>query len=215
MISTGLTGLDKLLGGGIAAGMITDIFGSGGSGKTQLAMQICVNAIHGKIIYQDPSGSFRPERMLQLMHAKQLAPELLDNIIVARATNAAEQIDYLKKISEIRPTLVVIDNITDLFSFEYSSETNTLEKHVKFMQYMRSVSLLCIQNKIPVIVTNVVRNSGEQERENLGKSIGIFTHKKIKLFKEQAKFFAQVLPSFGAKKEIAYKITPEGLVESP
>ncbi|MGI0046211.1 MAG: ATPase domain-containing protein [Nitrosotalea sp.] len=215
MISTGLAGLDKLLGGGIAAGMITDIFGSGGSGKTQLAMQICVNAIHGKIIYQDPSGSFRPERMLQLMHTKQIAPKLLDNIIVARATNAAEQIDYLKKISQIRPTLVVIDNITDLFSFEYSSETNTLEKHVKFMQYMRSVSLLCIQNKIPVIVTNVVRNSGDQERENLDKSISIFTHKKIKLFKEGAKFFAQVLPSFGAKKEIAYKITQEGLVESP
>lgn len=208
-----MEGLDKLLGGGIAAGIVTDIFGPGGSGKTQLAMQICINAINGKIIYQDTSGSFRPERMLQLLRAKQLGPEFLDNIIVARTTNVSEQVGYLQKILQIRPTLVVIDNITDLFSFEYSKEENTLEKHIKFMQYMRSVSLLCIQNKIPVIVTNVVRGHDEQQRENLDKSIGIFTHKKIKLFKQQDKFFAQVLPSFGAKKEIAYKITPEGLQE--
>ncbi|MDE1866209.1 MAG: recombinase RecA [Thaumarchaeota archaeon] len=215
MISTGMPRLDKLLGGGIAAGIITDIFGPGGVGKTQLAMQICVNALDKKIIYQDTSGSFRPERMLQLMHAKKLAPELLGNIIVARVTNAAEQIAHLKNISQVRPGLVVIENITDLFSFEYSKESNSLEKHVKFMEYMHSLSLLCIQEKIPVVITNVVRRSGEQEKENLDRSISIFTHKKIQLSKEGNKFFAQVFPSFGTKKETAYTITTQGLVETP
>ncbi|MDE1826545.1 MAG: recombinase RecA [Thaumarchaeota archaeon] len=213
MISTGLTGLDSLLGGGIAGGIITDIFGPGGSGKTQLAMQICTNAIHEKIIYHDTSGSFRPERILQLMHARQLAPTLLDNITVARARNTSEQINHLKNISQVNPGLVVIDNITDLFSFEYSKESKSLEKHVKFMEYMHSLSLLCIQRKIPVVITNVVRRSGEQDVENLDKSISIFTHKKIKLTKEGNKFSAQVLPAFGAKKEMSYKIEPEGIVE--
>lgn len=215
MISTGLPSLDNLLGGGIIAGVITDIFGPGGSGKTQLVMQICTNAINEKIIYQDTSGSFRPERILQLMHAKQLAPDLLDNIIVTRVTNTAEQIKYLKNISQVNPRLVVIDNITDLFSFEYSKESNSLEKHVKFMEYMHSLSLLCIQNKIPVVVTNVVRRSGEQDRENLDKSISIFTHKKIRLSKEGNKFSAQVLPAFGTKKDITYKISSEGITEIP
>jgi DNA repair protein RAD51 len=215
LISTGLSRLDNLLGGGIAAGIITDIFGPGGSGKTQLAMQICTNAISEKIIYQDTSGSFRPERILQLMHAKQLSPSLLDNIIVARITNTAEQINHLKNISQVNPGLVVIDNITDLFSFEYSKESNSLEKHVKFMEYMHSLSLLCIQNKIPVVITNVVRRSGEQDVENLDKSISIFTHKKIRLSKEGNKFSAHVLPAFGAKKEISYGITEQGLVEIP
>jgi DNA repair protein RAD51 len=213
LISTGLPRLDNLLGGGIAAGIITDIFGPGGSGKTQLAMQICTNAISEKIIYQDTSGSFRPERILQLMHARQLAPGLLDNIIVARVTNTAEQINYLKNISQTNPGLVVIDNITDLFSFEYSKESNSLEKHVKFMEYMHSLSLICIEHKIPVVITNVVRRSGEQDVENLDKSISIFTHKKIRLSKEGNKFSAQVLPAFGMKKEVAYKIEPEGIVE--
>ena len=213
MISTGLAGLDSLLGGGIAGGIITDIFGPGGSGKTQLAMQICTNAIHEKIIYHDTSGSFRPERMLQLMHARQLAPNLLDNITVARARNISEQTSHLKNISQVNPGLVVIDNITDLFSFEYSKESNSLEKHVKFMEYMHSLSLLCIKNKIPVVITNVVRRSGEQDVENLDKSISIFTHKKIRLSKVGNKFSAQVLPAFGTKKEIAYRIEPEGVME--
>ena len=215
MISTGLPSLDKLLGGGIIAGVITDIFGPSGSGKTQLAMQICINAIGAKIIYQDTSGSFRPERVLQLMHAKKLAPDLLDNIIVMRVTNTAEQILYLKNISQVKPNLVVIDNVTDLFSFEYYKESNSLEKHMKFMEYMHSLSLLCIQNKIPVVVTNVVRRSGEQDKENLDKSISIFTHKKIRLSKVGNKFSAQVLPAFGTKKEITYKISTEGITEIP
>ncbi|MGB9002697.1 MAG: recombinase RecA [Nitrosotalea sp.] len=215
MISTGLPRLDDLLGGGITAGIITDIFGPGGSGKTQLVMQICTNAMSKKIIYHDTSGSFRPERILQLMHARQLAPSLLDNIIVARVTNIAEQINHLKNISQVNPGLVVIDNITDLFSFEYSKESNSLEKHIKFMEYMHSLSLLCIQHKIPVVITNVVRRSGEQDRENLDKSISIFTHKKIRLSKEGNKFSAQVLPAFGTKKEMSYGITEQGLVETP
>lgn len=215
MISTGLPRLDDILGGGIAGGIITDIFGPSGSGKTQLVMQICTNAIHEKIIYQDTSGSFRPERMLQFMHAKKLAPDLLGNITVARVTNTAEQIHYLKNILQTNPGLVVIDNITDLFSFEYSKESNSLEKHIKFMQYMHSLSLLCVQNKIPVVITNVVRRSGEQDRENLDKSISIFTHKKIRLSKAGSKFTAQVLPAFGAKKEVTYGISEQGLVEAP
>ncbi|NHI04075.1 hypothetical protein DYY67_1450 [Candidatus Nitrosotalea sp. TS] len=215
MISTGLTGLDSLLGGGIAGGIITDIFGPGGSGKTQLAMQICTNAIHEKIIYQDTTGGFQPKRMIELMRAKDLEHKLLDNLMIARVTHVADQIANLEKISDMHPSLVVIDSISDLFSFEYSKESKSLEKHVKFMEYMHSLSLLCIQHKIPVVITNVVRRSGEQDVENLDKSISIFTHKKIKLTKEGNKFSAQVLPAFGAKKEISYGITEQGLVETP
>lgn len=215
MISTGLPRLDDLLGGGIAAGIITDIFGPGGSGKTQLVMQICTNAIREKIIYQDTSGGFQPKRMIELMQAKNLERKLLDNLMIARVTHVADQIANLEKISHMRPSLVVIDSISDLFSFEYSKESNSLEKHIKFMEYMHSLSLICIEYKIPVVITNVVRRSGEQDVENLDKSISLFTHKKIRLSKEGNKFSAQVLPAFGTKKEMSYGITEQGLVETP
>ena len=214
MISTGLLGLDKLLRGGVAAGTITDIFGPAGSGKTQLAMQICANLLDtGNVIYEDTSGGFRPERMLDLIKSRGKNDKLLDKIIVARTTNTAEQANYVNKIVEINPSLVVIDDISSLFSFEYSRESNTLEKHLRFMQYMHMLSLAAIQKKIPVVVTNIVRRSGEEERENLDKSISMFTHKKIRLVKIGQKFTAQTFPSFGTREEISYKITKDGLVE--
>jgi DNA repair protein RAD51 len=216
LISTGLLGLDDLLGGGIANGIIIDIFGPGGSGKTQLAIQISLNSLHdGMILYQDTTGGFRPERMLQLIKLKNLQSSLLDNMIIARITNIAEQVEYVKKISELRPKLVIIENITDLFTFEYSRETSSLEKHVRFMEYMHMLSMASIHTKIPVVVTNIVRSSNDQEIENLNKSISMFTHKKIKLKKDGQRYSAQVLPSFGKKKEILYKITEAGLVELP
>ena len=214
LISTGLLGLDDLLGGGIVAGTIIDIFGPGGSGKTQLAMQISLNSLQdGIVLYQDTTGGFRPERMLQLIKLKNLKPSLLDNMIVARITNTAEQFEYIKKIPELAPKLVVIENITDLFTFEYSRETNSLEKHVRFMEYMHLLSMISIKTRIPIVVTNIVRSSDDQEIESLNKSISMFTHKKIKLEKDGKIYKARVLPSFGKKKEILYEITEAGLAE--
>ncbi|MDR3782893.1 MAG: recombinase RecA [Candidatus Nitrosotalea sp.] len=214
MISTGLLGLDDLLGGGIVDGTIIDIFGPGGSGKTQLAMQISLNSLpNGIVLYQDTTGGFRPERIMQLIKLKNLQSSLLDNMIVARITNTAEQFEYIKKISELSPKLVVIENITDLFTFEYSRETNSLEKHVRFMEYMHLLSMISINTRIPIVVTNIVRSSDDQEIESLNKSISMFTHKKIKLEKDGKIYKARVFPSFGKKKEISYEITEAGLAE--
>lgn len=208
-------GLDELLGGGISAGTITDISGPGGSGKTQLAMQISLNSLQqSTVLYQDTSGGFRPERMLEMIKMRGLDPSLLDDVIVARITNTAEQLEYVKKIPAMQPRLVVIENITDLFSFEYSKESSMLEKHVQFIKYMHELSFLAVQNKIAVVVTNVVRNMDGREVENLNNSISMFVHKKIKLQKDGKKYQAQVLPSFGGKKEILYTITQSG-IEAP
>ncbi|HJW20207.1 MAG TPA: ATPase domain-containing protein [Candidatus Nitrosotalea sp.] len=223
LISTGILGLDDLLGGGITPGTIIDIFGPGGSGKTQLAMQISLNSLQdGTVLYLDATGEFsRSERMLQLIKSKNLDPSLLDHVIVGRMMNIGDPPKYIEKISELRPNLVVIENITDLFSFEYYKEANLLEKHLRFMEYMHDLSLTAINTKIPVIVTNMVRSMDGMETENLNKSISMFTHKKIKLEKlendekDDKVFKAQVLPSFGKRKEILYTITEAGLVELP
>ncbi|MGI0082620.1 MAG: ATPase domain-containing protein [Nitrosopumilaceae archaeon] len=217
MIATGIQKLDQLLGGGIKNGIITDIFGPSGTGKTQLALQISVNSLttNGVILYEDTSGSFRPERLLEIIKAKNMDPQMLDRIKIGRITNTAEQIRYINKILEIKDiSLVVIDNITDLFSFEYSKESNSLAKHIAFMEYMHKLALVTIQKKIPVVVTNIIRKSDDTERENFDRSISMFTHQKIRLTRLDTKYIAQVLPSFGDKKEAHYIITHDGLSDS-
>jgi len=120
MIETGLKELDKFLGGGIKDGLITSISGQSATGKTQLIFQICVNALHNgkEILFQDTIGEFRPERLVEMMQLQKINSSLLDKIKVNRITNTAQQIDCLSKISPKRYSLIIVDSVTDLFSFE-------------------------------------------------------------------------------------------------
>ncbi len=217
MISTGIKKLDQLLDGGIKNGIITDIFGANGTGKTQLAMQISINSLKqgGKILFLDTTGEFRPERMLEIIKSQNLNSSLLDNVSVGRITNTAEQIQFLSKLTQMNNfSLVVIDNVSDLFSFEYTKKEQTLEKNSSFMKYVHDLSLIAIQKKIPIVVTNIVRNIGDLELENLDKSISMFTHLKIKLIKNGNGYVGEIFPSYLGKRKFSYLITPEGLTES-
>ena len=216
MISTGINKLDNYLAGGIKGGIITDIFGATGTGKTLLTMQISINSLinGGQVLFLDTTGQFRPERMLELIKTRNLDSNLLDRVKVARITNSSEQIQFLSKIKEKDFSLVVIDNVTDLFSFEYGKEEQNLEKNVTFMEYMHELSLISIEKNLPIVITNIIRKIDDLEIENLSKAISIFTHMKIKLVKKGTKYSCEIFPSFLKKKEFLYQITKEGLIES-
>lgn len=66
-ITTGSKDLDAILGGGVETGTITEIFGEGRSGKTQLVSTLCVTTQlskehgggEGKVIVLDTDNKFR------------------------------------------------------------------------------------------------------------------------------------------------------------
>ena len=99
-------------------------------------------------------------------------------------------------------------------NFEYSKESNSLAKHVTFMEYMHKLAHVALKRQIPVVVTNITRKSDDEERESLDRSISMFTHQKIKLEKIGQKYVAQVFPSFDGKKMTDYIITQTGLEDS-
>jgi len=212
MIKTGLKELDKFLGGGIKDGLITSISGQSATGKTQLIFQICVNALHNgkEILFQDTIGEFRPERLVEMMQLQKINSSLLDKIKVNRITNTAQQIDCLSKTSPERYSLIIVDSVTDLFSFEYSKKEQSLEKYISFMKYMHNLSSIAIDGKIPIIVTNIVRTINKHEKENLEESISMYTHTKIKLSKNDNGYLCQVISPF-VNKKFRYTITSSGL----
>ena len=190
MISTGLQKLDKFLSGGIPNGVIIDIFGGNGSGKTQLLLQLSINSIKngGHVLYLDTTGGFRPERILQIQKQSKIQFDFLQQITVSRLTNTSEQIKSIDDIRNNDFSLIVIDNVTDLFSFEYKKNESTFKKNSLFMKYMHELSKLAITKKIPIVITNMIRNSGDKEVENMKSAIDHFTHIKIHLFKNSPKF---------------------------
>ena len=133
MISTGLKKLDTFLSGGIPNGVIIDIFGGNGTGKTQLVLQLSINSIKngGNVLFLDTTGGFRPERILEIQKKSNLNINLLDKITVSRITNTSEQINSIKTLQEHNFSLIIIDNVTDLFSYEYKNNKIKTVKEFK------------------------------------------------------------------------------------
>ena len=194
MISTGLKKLDEILKGGIPSSAITDIYGANGTGKTQLLLQICINSIknEGNVLFLDTTGGFRPERILEIQKNQNLDLNILDKITISRIRNTSEQINSIKNYDLARFSLIVIDNITDLFSYEYKTEEAIFEKNSLFMRHIHDLSLIALTKKIPIVITNMIRNMGDKEVENMRRAVDPYTHIKIKLSKNSSKYRGEV-----------------------
>jgi len=214
MIKTGLKELDQFLGGGIKEGLIISVSGQSATGKTQLAFQICLNSLgNGKeILFHDTTGEFRPERLVEMMEFQKIDPSLLDKIKINRITNTMEQLQSLSNITLKNYSLLIIDNVTDLFSFEYSKKEQFFEKNISFMKYMHNLSSIALRVKIPIIVINAVRSINKHEKENLEESISMYIHTKIKLSKNSNGYSCQATSPFDNKK-FQYVITQKGLTD--
>ena len=214
MISTGLQKLDEFLSGGIPSSSITDIYGANGTGKTQLLLQISINVIKqgGTVLYYDTTGEFRPERILEMQKKQYSEIDILNKIMVSRITNTSEQINSIKNIKPEKFSLIVIDNITDLFSYEYKSEESIFKKNSLFMKYMHDLSLIAINENIPIVISNMIRNMNDKDVENMRKAIDLFTHIKIKLTKKESKYQGEVNWLLN-KHVFSYFIDSSGLSE--
>lgn len=211
MISTGIQKLDEFLSGGIPDGVIVDIFGGNGTGKTQLLLQLSINSVKngGRVLYLDTTGEFRPERILEIQKQYEHQIDFLEQITVSRITNTSEQINSIKNLQNDF-SLIVIDNVTDLFSYEYKNEESTFEKNSLFMKFMHELSEFAIKKKIPIVVTNMVRAIEGKEMENMKRAIDPFTHIKIHLFKNSSRFQGKVYWALN-KRDFSYKIHVLGL----
>jgi len=215
MISTGLKKLDKFLSGGIPDNVIVDIFGENGTGKTLFLLQLSINSIKngGNVLYFDTTGGFRPERIVEIQKELKIEINLLEKITVSRITNTSEQIKSITNLEQSDFSLIVIDNITDLFSYEYQKDESIFEKNLLFMKYMHELSKLAITKKIPIIITNMIRIANDTEIENMQNAIDPYTHIKIHLFKKLSKFNGQIY--WALKKEnFSYSINKIGLSDN-
>jgi len=161
-------------------------------------------------LYLDTTGGFRPERILEIQKKSNINFNLLDKITVSRVTNTSEQVNSIKNLHTNNFSLIVIDNITDLFSYEYKNNESIFKKNSLFMKYMHELSFYAIANKIPIVITNMIRNMGDKEVENMATAIDLFTHVKIHLFKNSSMFNGKIYSPFN-NESFSYTITELGL----
>ena len=212
MISTGLKKIDNFLSGGIPNGVLVDIFGENGTGKTQLLLQLSINSIKngGRVLYFDTTGGFRPERILQIQKNSNSNYGFLEKITVSRVRNTSEQIESIKKIKPGFFSLIVIDNVTDLFSYEYKKLENVSEKNSLFMNYMNNLSKFSVKTKTPIVISNMIRQIDNQEVENMKNAIDNYTHIKIHLSKGNQIFTGKIYWALKSEN-FSYRIDQSGL----
>lgn len=207
-IPTGFGPLDDLLGGGILPSIITDIYGAAGTGKTQLALQTAAGCIGsgGRAVFLDTTGKFRPERLAGMLGGD----SKLDSLWVVRATSSFEQHGALDAISSKDADLVIVDSASDLYSFEYGREGQLQLKNTLFMEHMHALSSLAVKLCIPVIVTNMIREFDQIEKENLQPAMRQLAHARIRLSKQNEKYRGTLMLP-GRTSQFEYELGPSGL----
>ena len=151
----GIGCIDSFLHGGIDRGVITQVYGEGGSGKTNLAMQLTISTLLSgtNVIYIDTEG-FSSDRFMQISDGNK---EISKHLILYRPENYGEQEVNLIKAERLMQSskdigLLVIDSLTALLRIER-------DENIKSQGLSKIISLLnTISNRygIPVFTTNQI-----------------------------------------------------------
>ncbi|XP_050438554.1 DNA repair protein RAD51 homolog 1 [Adelges cooleyi] len=168
-LTTGSRELDRLLGGGIETGSITEIFGEFRTGKTQLCHTLAVtcqlpidqNGGEGKCLYIDTEGTFRPERLLAVAERYKLTgSDVLDNVAYARAYNSDQQTQLLMQAGammvESRYALLIVDSSMALYRTDYSGRGELSARQNHLARFLRMLLRLADEFGVAVVITNQV-----------------------------------------------------------
>ncbi|KAF6217019.1 hypothetical protein GE061_001371 [Apolygus lucorum] len=169
MLTTGSSELDRLLGGGIETGSITEIFGEFRTGKSQLCMMLAVTCQlpidsgggEGKCLFIDTEGTFRPERLVAVAERyKMKTTDVLDNVIYARAFNTDHQTKLLVHgaalMTESRFALLVVDSSMALYRADYSGRGELGARQNHLSRFLRMLLRLADEFGVAVVITNQV-----------------------------------------------------------
>ncbi|KAJ9095321.1 recombinase rad51 [Naganishia friedmannii] len=168
-ITTGASGLDTVLGGGIETGAITELYGEFRTGKSQIChtlavtcqLPISMGGGEGKCLYIDTEGTFRPVRMLAVAERYGLnGEEVLDNIAYARAYNADHQMQLLVQASammaESRFSLLIVDSVTSLYRTDFSGRGELSARQMHLAKFLRMLQRLADEFGVACVLTNQV-----------------------------------------------------------
>jgi DNA repair protein RadA len=142
---TGCKSLDNLLDGGIQAGVITQVYGPHGSGKTQLCHTLCVMLPSDyMVIYIDTEGSFRPERIKEIANARGFdSKQILQRILVTKALDTKQLESRIEAAcsridsdSDNKIKLLIVDSIIYHYRAECAGRSKLPEKIQLLNKYM-------------------------------------------------------------------------------
>jgi len=160
-MSCGCKCIDDLLGGGFERGIVTQIYGASGTGKTNICIQLAVATVHGgkKVVFIDTEG-FSAERFRQI--AGDDAKKVAGDIIIYEPASLDQQYSAvleLEKIMNEKIGLIILDSAALFYRLGLSSDDSNDENMALRRELVNQIGLLhglARKYNISVVITNQV-----------------------------------------------------------
>ncbi len=160
-IPSGCKCVDDLLAGGFESGIITQLYGASGTGKTNICIQLAIECVKRgkKVIYIDTEG-FSAERFKQI--AGEDAKKIGGEIIIYEPTSLEQQystIISLENIMSERIGLILLDSAALFYRLGLSTEESNDENIANRRELVNQIGLLhglARKHGIAVVITNQV-----------------------------------------------------------
>jgi len=158
-LSTGCTGLDKLLQGGLECGELTLLYGESATGKTTVCIQTAVSiAKRGlKILFIDSDNSFTQQRFHQI--AGETSPSLTELIMLFFPDNFQDQrklVESLDSIATPQLGMVVIDSMSTLYRDAFSKVESVFGLNRDLTRQLAYLADLTRSRDIACLITSQV-----------------------------------------------------------
>jgi DNA repair protein RadB len=156
-LPSGCQNLDLLLSGGFESGIITQLYGEAGTGKSNIVMQLAVQAVARglRVIFIDTEG-FSAERFKQI--AGPGAEEMAAKIMIFEPMSLEQQAIAIREASKIAGRdlgLVILDSATSLYRVLLEAEDNRSVRRTLTVQ-LSELQEIARRHRIPVVITNQV-----------------------------------------------------------
>jgi DNA repair protein RadB len=136
--------IDDLLGGGFERGIVTQIYGASGTGKTNICIQLAVATVNSgkKVVFIDTEG-FSADRFRQI--AGEDAKKVAGEIIIYEPASLDQQysaILELEKIMNERIGLIILDSAALFYRLGLSMDDSNEENMALRRELVNQIGLL-------------------------------------------------------------------------
>ncbi|MCL2862636.1 MAG: DNA repair and recombination protein RadB [Methanimicrococcus sp.] len=165
-LTTGCGSIDELLGGGLECGIVTQVYGEPGSGKTNLCLQAAVecSAAGKKVIYIDTEG-LSLDRFSQIAGIR--SKEIAKNILIYEPMSFDEQYTAICEIEKVLSEnigLIIVDSATSFYRLESDGEDARIQSRRELANQIGFLQGMARKIGIAVLITNQIfsdfENSG-------------------------------------------------------
>ncbi len=141
---------------------INQVYGSSGTGKTNLCLQVLINAVKSgrKVAFVDTEGGFSRRRLDQLTGER--SDDFLNEVYLFRVTDFSEQNEVIDDLENVDVNLIIVDSLTSLYRPELS-EGDFRETNRELGRQIKVLGRLAESKEIPVLVTNQVYSDFNSE----------------------------------------------------